>query len=411
MKKIVSKITMIMVGILFSESLISIPSIREVIADDLTERIYYSYDFETDVQVPAKWNIVSYSNESSVTVSDGALLVDNKSATYTDSDTRDDATEITLPSIPNDNYAIEFDFYRIESAGNASISIKYAIQQDGAGYEFRIPMCQQDAGHPFWYTHNTAMEYRKVLAGGSVKGNVNNYRFWNLNFYQSEFFRETVYRFAFLRYEGRNRLFINGKEYLKHDDNNKIYIDGETGSSERYIGGNLILRFNRAIQTKLDNLSVTSPAKYLKERVTALGDTSNWDEATILQNSVEVKQIYDLYNEVVEEDYRTNLQAYKTVQCLWKQYCEIVAPKITVSDGLKGGVTVGTELDLRSMVTAKDYQDRELSVEISVVYNNKNLLVKNGKASFNESGTYLIRFTAYDRNGIGNTVERTVTVA
>ena len=206
-------------------------------------------------------------------------------------------------------------------------------------------------------------------------------------------------------------MFINGVEYLKHDDNNKIYMDDETGSFERYVGGDMILRFNRAIQAKLDNLSVKTPAKYLQERVEALGDTTVWENSTILQNAVELKEIYDLYNEILDDAQRESLQAYQTIETVWEKYCEIVAPKITVSDELKGSVTFGTELDLGSMVTAKDYQERELAVEIQVLYNGKYLVVKNGKASFNESGSYLVRFIAYDRNGISKTVERTVTVA
>lgn len=411
MRKTVSKIAMISATILLSQSLISSPFVYDVTANNLVEKTYYSYDFETLTKVPTQWEIVSYNNASSLTVSDGALMVNNQSATYSDSDTRDDATEITLPPVTSDNYAIEFDFYRLESAQNASISIKYAIQSNGAGYEFRIPMAQHDANHPFWYTHNTAMEYRKVLAGGSVKGNVNNYRFWNLNFYPSEFFKTTAYHFTFLRNEGRNRLFINGVEYLNHDDNNKIYMDDETGSFDRYVGGDMILRFNRAIQAKLDNLSVKTPAKYLQERVEALGDTSAWENSTILQNVGEIKAIRDLYCEMLDETQRADLEAYQTIESVWKKYCAIVAPKITVSEGLKGSVSVGTEIDLSAMATAKDYQERELAVEIQVLYQNKHLLVKNGKASFNEAGEYLIRFIAYDRNGIGKTVERTVVAA
>ncbi len=380
--------------------------------------IFWSFNFDNATELSKQFSVEKFNVSSSVSIVDGALRIDN-----VDTDTNsmtDSPTELTLPTVYSDDYVLEFDMTR--RAGEGSVSIRYAMQESGKGYEFRIHLLQGDPGAGWNYSFSAwanekACEYRRIYSS-DVTTDTCDWRFWDFNFYESDFEIDQTYHITFLRNNGWNDLFINDLRILHYEDDNQLYDIFDTkehlreqDDKGRLTFGDLKLRVNSTATVDFDNMKVQTVSKHLADQVDALGDTSAWDNEKLVEKERIIKQVYELFQTKLTASERVANDKYDEILDLYNRYRKAIAPTLTVNWTVNSTVKKGTVIELLARADATDRFGTELKVEVEVKFGDKYLLVENGKVTLNENGKYTIIYTVYDANAISVSKEYAVTVA
>lgn len=380
--------------------------------------IFWSFNFDNATELSKHFSVEKFNATSSVSIVDGALRIDN-----VDTDTSsmtDRPTEVTLPTVYSDDYVLEFDMTR--RAGDGSVAIRYAMQESGKGYEFRIHLLQDDPGSGWHYAFSSwsnekACEYRRIYTS-DVTTDTCEWRFWDFNFYESDFEIDQTYHITFLRHNGWNDLFVNDLLILHYEDDNQLYDIFDTKAQYReqddkgrLTFGDLKLRVNSTATVDFDNMKVQTVSKNLADQVDAFGDTSTWDDAKLIENERIIKQVYGLFQTKLTASEREANDKYDDMLNLYNRYRKAIAPTLTVNWTVDDIVAQKTEIDLLALASATDRFGTALSVDVEVKFGDKYLLVKNGKVKLNEKGDYTVVYTVYDANGNSVSKEYVVTVA
>ena len=351
----------------------------------------FKEDFSSG-ELSQTWSVVKENEETSVTVEEERLIVDNVSG----------ATEIRLPRVNGSNYVVEFTAERL--SGDTWFSLKYRLSDDyTSGYEARVHYAQKMSilgSYAETYMDDTTGECLEnwLVKGVDVLAGKGEGSLRQFGCFATEIFEEVTYTYRLEVTDDLMELYIDGVRYMRD------FLDVKTES------GLLAFRLSGETKVAFDDITVYSPAQYAEKKLLELPE--------ILPDQLD--SVVSVYKRKIQETERyiasaltkeeaAALENYgkltKAKEDLEKHYGEIAArkPVISVTWNLKESYTAGTRVKL-PQATA-DANGTKLAVSVKVIFDGKILKVApDGYYELNEKGDYKIVYTA--TNVYGETTEQ-----